>query len=293
MRRVAVFIIVALVSFTTMLALAQSYPLTVVDDRGKEIAIDASPQRIVVILPLYAEILCDLDADDRIIGVAESPNNPSQLMGLPKVGSAFSPNVEVIISLEPDLVLGARDWGGERGKLESAGITVLTVGRSDGCITTVPAIFSAIRKLGAAVGEKGEAQALIGEIAEQVVTIESKTLEKRPISAAFLYAGDPPYAAGSGAIESALILRAGGENIFSDLQGFPPVSLEEIISRDPEVIFTDPAHVERLVENPLLGEVAAVKNGAVYGIKASELTSTRVAEALEVMARYLHPEAGL
>ena len=293
MRKLAVFIIVALVSFTTMLALAQSYPLTVVDDRGKEIAIDTSPERIVVILPLYAEILSDLDAGDMIIGVAESPNNPSQLMDLPKVGSAFSPNVEVIISLEPDLVLGARDWGGERGKLESAGITVLTVGRSDGCITTVPAIFSAIRKLGAAVGKKAEAQALIGEIAQQVVTIESKVLQKREVSAAFLYAGDPPYAAGSGAIENALILRAGGKNIFSDLQGFPPVSLEEIISRDPEVIFTDPAHVDRLVEDPLLGEVTAVKNGAVYGIKASALTSTRVAEALEMMARCLHPEAGL
>ena len=77
---------------------------------------------------------------------------------------------------------------------------------------------------------------LIGQIAEEIITIEASTLVEEPVRVAFLYASvpdTPPYAAGSGAIENELILRAGGENVFCDVQGFPQVSFEEIVARDP------------------------------------------------------------
>jgi ABC-type Fe3+-hydroxamate transport system substrate-binding protein len=110
-----------------VVASAQQYPVTVIDDRGVEVTIDSQPNRIVVAgIPLYTEILIDLGALDRLIAVAGSPDNPPEVADFPTVGPSFSPNVEVIISLDPDLVLGPGDWGGERGKLESAGITVLT-----------------------------------------------------------------------------------------------------------------------------------------------------------------------
>ncbi|MEA3239159.1 MAG: ABC transporter substrate-binding protein [Candidatus Bipolaricaulota bacterium] len=271
-------------------AVAQQYPVTVVDDRGTEVTINSQPNRIVVAgVPLYTEIMIDLGALDRLIAVAGSPDNPPEVATLPTVGPSFSPNVEVILSMEPDLVLGPGDWGGERGKLESAGITVLTTP----LISGIPDIFSTIRTVGIALGLKEGAEVLIGQIAEEIITIEASTLAEEPVKAAFLYASvpdTPPYAAGSGAIENELILRAGGENIFFDIQGFPQVSLEEIVSRDPEVIFTAPSQIENITSNALLKTVSAVKNGRVYGINAAGITSTRVAEALKQMGEFLHPE---
>ncbi|MCK4393274.1 ABC transporter substrate-binding protein [Candidatus Bipolaricaulota bacterium] len=289
-----VLVVLAVLMLLGLIASAQQYPVTVVDDRGLEVTIESQPNRIVVAgIPLYTEILIDLGAIDRLIAVAASPDNPPEVADLETVGPSFSPNVEVILSLEPDLVLGPGDWGGERSKLEELGITVLTVGRSGGYIPTIPDIFASIRAVGTAVGAKEKAKLLIGQIAEEIIIIESTVLTEPPVKAAFLYAGTPdtpPYAAGSGAIENELILRAGGENVFSDVQGFPQVSFEELLSRDPEVIFTDPSQIENITNNALLQGVSAVKNKRVYGIKASHVTSTKVAEVLKLMSEFLHPE---
>jgi len=273
-----------------VVVVAQQYPVTVIDNRGQEITIASLPNRIIVAgIPLYTEILIDLGAINRLVAVAESPDNPPEVSSLPTVGPSFSPNVEVILSLEPDLVLGPGDWGGERGKLESAGITVLTTP----LISRIPDIFSTIRTVGMALGLKEGAEVLIGQIAEEIVTIEALTLAEEPARAAFLYASapnTPPYAAGSGAIENELILRAGGVNVFRDVQGFPQVSLEEVVSRNPEMIFTAPSQIENITSNTLLKTVSAVKNGRVYGINAAWITSTKVPEVLKQMGTFLHPE---
>ena len=282
------WVMLGLLVLTGVLVSAAQYPVTVTDDRGQEITIRSQPNRIIVAgIPLYTEIISDLGALDRLIAVSKSPDNPPEVASLPTVGPSFSPNVEVILSLKPDLVLGAGDWGGVRSKLESAGIIVLTTP----LISSIPDIFSTIRTVGIALGLKERAEALIGHIAEEIVTIEATTLAEKPVKAAFLYASvpnEPPYAAGSGAIENELILRAGGKNVFSDVQGFPQVSLEEIVVRDPQVIFTDPSQIKNITNNSALQGVSAVKNGRVYGIKASYVTSTKVAEVLKTMSKFLH-----
>lgn len=273
-----------------LVATAQSFPVTVIDDRGLEITIDSQPTRVIIAgIPLYTEIVIDLGGIDQLVAVAESPDNPQQVESLPKVGPNYSPNVEMIISLNPDLVIGPSDWGGERGRLESAGITVLTTP----FILCIPDIFSTIRTVGIALGLSNQANTLVGQIAEEVVEIEATTLAEESITAAFMYASmpdTPPYASGSGAIETELIIRAGGENVFYDVQGSKQVSFEEIVSRDPEVIFTAPSQIENIMSNALLKSVSAVKNGRVYGINSAWLTSTKVARALRQMGEFLHSE---
>ncbi|MGQ9476977.1 MAG: ABC transporter substrate-binding protein [Candidatus Bipolaricaulia bacterium] len=288
MRFARISLLFILVGLLASLALAQAFPLTVVDDRGQEIIIPARPERIVAIGALYIEILLDIGAGDRLVGVADSPDNPPEVADLPRVGPALSPSVEAILALEPDLVLGA--WGAVRDKLEELKVTVLTTG----FIAGLPDIFATIRTVGKAVGDLEEAEALIGKIAEEVILIESKVLGREPVRAAFLYmmAPDtPPYAAGSGSIENELLFRAGGANVFAAIGGFPQVGLEELLVRDPQVIFTDPAQVENFYQSRLLGGITAVRERRVYGIKASAVTSTRVAQALRTIAELLHPEA--
>ncbi len=264
-----------------------SFPVTVTDDRGRAITIAAEPQRIVAVGALYAEILVDLGVADRLIAVAASPDNPAATDGLPTVGTAYAPSVELIIALKPDLVLGATDWEGVRPALEAAGVTVLTTSM----LTSVSDIFATIRTVGAAVGKEIESSLLAGQIAESILSMEASVLGMPKVTAAFLYASTPdaaPYAAGTGTIEHELILRAGGTDVFADIKGFPPVSLEEVVKRNPDVIFTDPSQIANITGNPLLQGVAAVRNGQVVGIRASEVTSTQVAEALRTMIETLH-----
>ncbi len=282
-------IVLLMLVFVGYFTVAQEFPCHVVDDRGIQITIANRPERIISIGALYTEILIDLGGLDRLVGVAESPDNPTAVADLPTVGSSFAPNVEVILSLEPDLVLGATDWGGERPALEKAGVTVLTTP----LLTSLPDLFTTIRTVGIASGLNSEAEVLIGQIAEAIIRIESDALGPLRVRTAFLYAGtpdSPPYAGGSGTIEHELILRAGGENVFADVAGFPQVSFEAILASDPEVIFTDPSHVANIGDNPLLSAVSAAKHNRVHGIKASHITSTKVAEVLKAMSELLHPE---
>jgi len=264
-----------------------AFPVAVIDDRGHEVTIDSLPERIVAVAALYIEIVVDLGAIDRLVAVADSPDNPTAVADLPSVGPTYAPNVELILGFEPDLVLGATDWGGERPALEAAGVAVLTTP----WLTSVGAIFEAIRTIGAAIGTEQESALLVGRIAAEIVEAEAAVLGWPTVPAAFLYAtsvSDPPYTAGSGAIENELILRAGGTNVFGDVEGFPQVGFEEIIVRDPQVIFTAPSQIENIVGNPLLRSVSAVANGRVVGIRASIVASTRIAEALRAMIEALH-----
>lgn len=289
MRRLGpvIGVIAALLLSWTGFSAQSTFPAKVTDDRGRTITIATQPKRIIAVGALYTDILVDLGVSDRLVAVGSSPDNPSAVSDLPTVGPSYAPSVEKIIALKPDLVLGATDWQGVRSALEAAGETVLTTP----LIASVSDLFSTIHTVGTAVGEGTESSLLVGKIAESIVSMEAGVLGKPTVSAAFLYASapnSPPYAAGAGTIENELILRAGGANVFADVSGFPPVSLEQVVKRNPEVIFTDPTQIANITGNPLLQGLAAVRNGRVVGIPASEVTSTRVAEALQTMIKALH-----
>jgi len=273
---------------TSVVSLA-SYPVAVTDDRGQEIVIEQQVERIVSLNALYAQIIVDLGEGHRLIAVAESADNPEDVASLPTVGTAFSPNVEVILGMSPDLVLGANDWGGERPALEAAGVPVLTTP----WLTTVTSIFDTIQTIAAVLDAEQSGELLVGRIATSLIQAEADVLGKPAVSAAFLYAAsaeDPPYAAGGDSIEHELILRGGGINVFAELEWSPQVSFEEILARNPQVIFTAPSQVENITRNPFLKSVAAVANHRVFGIRASTVASTQVADALAAIITGLHVE---
>ena len=268
--------------------LAQSR-VVIVDDRGKEIEVPLPVERVVVAgTSLYTEILVDLDAKELLVGVTDSPNNPPEVADVPRVGSPFQPNVEVILSLEPDVVLGA--VGDARDRLEAAGLVVVTPVLF---IQRIPDIFRVIEVVGLLADRDVEAEIAIGRISERIVALESAVVQRDRVRAAFLFAPPDlaPYAVGRGSVEGELLARAGAENVFGDIEGIEQVSFEAVVERDPDVIFTDPSQIENLTQNPLLQDVSAVREGRVFGVKASALTSTRVAEVLLQMAQALHPDA--
>lgn len=266
-----------------------SHPVVVVDDRGMDIVLDVAPRRIIAIGSLYAQLLVDLNAADRLVAVADSPDNPSEVDGIASVGPSFAPSVEVMASLRPDLVLGATDWGGERPALEALGITVLTTPM----LTSIADILDTVRLIGMAIGESERAMASCAQIESAVAAVGDRVAALPPVRAAFLYPpslGVAPYVAGKGSIEGELLERAGAVNVFVDVDGFPQVGVEEILVRDPEVIFASPSQVAYVTDDPLLQTLTAVRTGRVFGISAGRAASTAVGDVLEELANLLHPE---
>jgi hypothetical protein len=132
-----------------------------------------------------------------------------------------------------------------RETLERVGLIVVSLGKvGTGAIDSVTEIFRTIRSVNLVIeGDTKRADTLIGRIAEEIVTIEGTVLDRFKPTVAILYptGEQPPFAAGRGTPENEIVLRAGGINIFPMSADYKQVSFEEIVKRDPSVIFTGPA----------------------------------------------------
>ncbi len=77
------------------------------DDQGQTLSLARPPQRIVSLLPAMTEMVCELGACERLVGVDRHSNHPPRVRGLPRLGGMDDTPLEALIQLKPDLVLAA------------------------------------------------------------------------------------------------------------------------------------------------------------------------------------------
>jgi iron complex transport system substrate-binding protein len=133
-----------------------------------------------------------------------------------------------------------------------------------------------------------------------VTAVTGKTAETEPVSVFYEVDGsDPtaPWTTGAETFQDVLIGMAGGENIAGDIMGWGQISLEELVTRDPEVVIFGegpwvPTTVESVGERAGWGDISAVQQDRVYGIDTNwvDRPGPRLVLALERMAEVIHPE---
>ncbi len=277
--------IVWLFSFAT----ATTYPYTATDDLGFEVTLEAEPLRVVAMIPSHTETLCAVDACDKLVGVDQFSNFPERVNALPKLGSAFSPNVEAIVALQPDLVL-TDESSDLAGSLRQAGIPVYA-----GTAQTYDEVFDKFEVLGALLNRETEAALLSGRVEGGVRAISDRASGLEPTTV--YYEIDPtPYSVGPESFIGVLLSRAGGANIVTeDLGDFPQLDPEYIVAADPEVIIVSERDAETLPERSGWAEIDAVASGRVVPTTsrlddAISRPGPRIVEAVRFFARALHPE---
>ena len=104
------------------------------------------------------------------------------------------------------------------------------------------------------------------------------------------------YTTGKSTFQQEILNHAQVENVFEDLEGWPKISEEEVIKRDPEMILTTVSYVEDAIGDIKAREswssVDAVKDGDVYLVD-SDITSRpgpRIGEAVQLIAETVYPE---
>jgi iron complex transport system substrate-binding protein len=132
--------------------------------------------------------------------------------------------------------------------LEDLGITVFYLSNP----TSLDEMYTNLVTLGHLTGHEAEATSLVESLNARVSAIEEKIGEapERPKVFYELDATDPnaPYTAAAGTFIDTLISEAGGENIASDLGGqYIPISAEELLLRNPEIIYCDAPAYPRTV----------------------------------------------
>ena len=94
-------------------------PLIVKDDVGRTVEVPQPLKRIISLAPSVTETIYALGAQDRLVADTDVCNYPPAAQKLPKIGGPFTPNLEVIVSLKPDLVVAAANSGNRKESVTS------------------------------------------------------------------------------------------------------------------------------------------------------------------------------
>lgn len=269
---------------------------TVIDDYGRAVTLEAVPERIVSIAPSPTEILFAVGAGPQIVGVDNYSDYPQDALSLPKVGD-YTLNVEAIISLQPDLIVGG-DFVplAQLELLESQGVPyVLFADR------TLEDVLKTIRLAGVITGHVAEADEVANALSERIDAVKAKTLDPAVVKPRVYIEYDDfmgLWTYGPGSFGDDLITAAGGVNIAHNTsQEYVVVDSEFVIAQNPEIIVYTTGPWSTLTEDTYLNRpgwdvIDAVIDGDIYGIDANLLSryGPRIVDCLEQMAEIIHPE---
>jgi iron complex transport system substrate-binding protein len=281
---------------------APAYPLSLTDDAGRELTLDAAPQRIVSLAPSNTEIVCALDACDRLVGVTDFDDHPAEVADIDKVVVTAVVDVERVVAAEPDLVLAA---GNEItpseviGQLDDLGLTVLVLYPE-----SLDEVYADIELIGRALDREDEADALVSDMRERVDTVTA-TVDgaEAPLTMyEVFHAEGTTYTAGEGSFLASLIELAGGVPLTGDAQGL--IAPEELVAADPELILLGTASYDPSLSDPGLAldtvaarpgwaDLRAVQDGRVVPYLDDIVTTRpgpRIVDGLEALARAIHPD---
>lgn len=278
--------------------------LTLVDDRGYVLNLTSYPNRIVSLAPSNTEILFAAGAGDKVVGVTNYCNYPYNFSAwieagnLTSVGDYWTPNMEAIVTLEPDLILAAFAQEEVVNTLRGMGYKVLVLDPDN-----IDDILKDIVLVGRATNKDVEAGILVNNLRQRIDAVVSKVAGATSTPKVYYEVWyDPLWSVGSESWEHELIEKAGGINIFADqnLKYFE-ASSEAVIERNPDIMIFPLGHgggppfwgsFDQVKARPGWNAISAVQNDGLYTIDADIISrpGPRIVDALETLAEIIHPE---
>jgi iron complex transport system substrate-binding protein len=268
----------------------------VTDDHGREVQLDGIPTRIVSHVPSITETLFALGLGDSVVGVSDFCNFPEEASEKPSVGGYYTPSIEQIAALDPDVVL-TDGYAADITKLDALDIPYVVLDPAD-----IDGYLANIDLLGNITGAQEEANALILEIEESIDAVVARVAGADPPRVFYVFDAtelSKPWTAGPGSFVDAFMALAGGANVAGEAQEpWLQFSMEALVDADPEVILVDAqmgtatAAPEALERDPVWQETTAVREGRISVIDGDLVNrhGPRMVLALEEMARVFHPE---
>lgn len=241
--------------------------LEAVDDSGQRITLAGPAKRIVSLAPHVTELLFAAGAGDRLIAGVDYSDHPPAARRLRTVGSYTDVNVEAVLALQPDLVVGWRS-GNRPEQLHQLEQLGLPVYRTDpDRLADIPA---ALRNLGRLAGSRERAEAAARAFEAGLAELATGHRAARRVRVFYQVWNQPLMTVGGGHWIDQVITLCGGENVFADLRTpTPTVSLEAVLAAAPEVMLAggmggrEPAWLAQWQQWP---DLPAVRAGHLYAI---------------------------
>jgi iron complex transport system substrate-binding protein len=255
--------------------------------------------RVLSLSPAATEIIFDLGLGDRVIGVTEYCNWPPEAKSKPSVGDMMNVNMEVVVSMQPDLVVISNMNEHLKANIEALGYEVAVVYQDD-----FAQICDSMLRVGEACGVPDAAKKRTEELREAVRGISSGLPGGRDRRVLVVVGRDDDasfkkiYVAGPRSFYDELLADAGAKNAFTGDAPYAALSLEGLLRLDPDVIIelvgehgmTGVDSGSILAQWKNLSDLQAARNGDVAVIRGDFTlrAGPRYPLVLEAFAAVIH-----
>lgn len=258
--------------------------VSVKDDSGAPVVLTAPARRIVSLAPHTTELLFAAGAGAHVVATADYSDYPPAARRIPRIGGSSGLDIERIIALNPDLVVGWTSGNPRRSieQLRTLGFPVyLTQPRY------LEDIVRHLEHLGRLAGTETAARAEAERFTARYRALAERYAKRRKIRVFYQVLDSSLITVNGQHLISEILHLCGGDNIFAALPVIAPfVSEESVLSADPETIIaggTEALWDRWQVHWRARRGLKAVKREALYFIPADALhrNSPRVLEGAE------------
>ena len=256
---------------------------------------ETPPQRIISLTASLTEIVFALKLGHHVVGVTDSCDYPPEVRDLPNVACWFDPDMEKLLALKPDLVLGLETAHQHvKPDLESQGIRFILVNP-----LTVEGAIADITRIGKILAAHEESERLVSDLADRLSAIDataSKITAKNRKTACRILDMDEGrfHVAGPLSFQYDIISRAGGQNVTcSENEAYPKITLTRLREWDPQVIFNcgfDLSTLAGVADKPEWQSLQAVRSGNVvrFDCALTCRTGPRIVDMVELLFKTLY-----
>jgi len=266
-------------------ALAQAPPAT-------STAPTPSLERVVSLNPSLSAIVLALGAEEKLIGVDDySARQQPALAELPRVGGLFSPSLEAVAALAPDVVLlvPSVEQRAFRKRLEELGIRVVVFEN-----IRFDQVLDNIRELGVLLGREEAARERIEAIERALVEVSARVEELDSPPTVLVLQREPLYIVGRGSFLAHLLDRAGANNLGAEFaDAYPRVGAEWLVASEPELLIDmTPDAGDTAAYWSRWPSLPAVRKERVLRLEPERVTlpGPWLDESLWLLARAIHPD---
>ena len=176
---------------------------------------------------------------DHVVGVSTVDDYPKEVRHKTQF-DAMKLNKEALIKAQPDLILAHESQKASQEKvlksLENSGIKVVYVKDAQ----SLNEMYQSFEQIGQATNKEKEAQTLVKETKTNVEKVVNKAKSRKEQPKVFIEIASEPeiYTVGKQTFMNDMLTKLKAKNVFDDQKGWPTVSKEDIIKKNPDVMLT-------------------------------------------------------
>lgn len=271
---------------------------------GQTYTVPKDPQKIAVLSNSILSMLYAVDGK-AISRVSTADKLPPEIEALPALGQTANINMEQLLGLNPDLVLGLENQHKKyEAQLQSSKIPAVLI-NYDGIKDNVPLLTF----LGELTNHQDKAKTVIATYENNIAKVKDSVKSQQPARVAVLRAtGKGVTAETDAAITASMVKELGMTNVVSahldktTTDKTVPYSLETLAADNPDIIFVvtmgkeeeiTKAMKKAMTDNPAWANLKAVQNNRVVYLPSKLFLLNPGLQTPEAMARLVQEAYGI